>query len=509
MGVMTQDTMTRLATRISMPMVGFCLLGLLTDDAVSSSVLIILSTWTGLTMGTLLSPGLRRSRDTIDLVGSLILTCSTGFFASPFVPVLLLVVALSGFRYGARRALRQAFVTTVVIAMAFMMTASESVSVSHFLGSILALSLTLHGLALLGGRLAGRWHDLEEQHDQILWALEEGIVVTDRSGFVIEANPAAKSFLRFPTVKSWEGVALNVLLRRNSDREFMEALTQPADTQRDVQWNGRDGIERSFRIRTTLLESGLLLSVFTDRTAERRAFEAEARLTHLQELDELSLGLAHEIRNPLASLRGAAEELSAGRLSEVQTERMTRIITRESDRLDRTVNNFLDYSARRKTQKSQKVEASKGVNEVIETIRERTDCSDMSICSEIESGLFIQSDRDAWNSIVSNLAINAIEACSGVGVLKISLSQEEKMILLRVSDDGPGMSEAVKKKVFHPFFTTKPREGGLGLAIVRKIVEESGGWIDLETGIDSGTEFTIGIPGIFEEEILEMKAGQS
>ena len=188
---------------------------------------------------------------------------------------------------------------------------------------------------------------------------------------------------------------------------------------------------------------------------------------------------------------------------------MTRIITRESDRLDRTVNNFLDYSARRKTQKSQKVEASKGVNEVIETIRERTDCSDMSICSEIESGLFIQSDRDAWNSIVSNLAINAIEACSGVGVLKISLSQEEKMILLRVSDDGPGMSEAVKKKVFHPFFTTKPREGGLGLAIVRKIVEESGGWIDLETGVDSGTEFTIGIPGIFEEEIFEMKAGQS
>ena len=170
--------------------------------------------------------------------------------------------------------------------------------------------------------------------------------------------------MRFPESRQWTGFPLEQILRRETDADFREALTSPSVHAEDVRWSDREGVERSFRIKTTALDSGLILSVFTDRTAERRVIEAEARIVHLEELDELSLGLAHEIRNPLASLRGAAEELSGGRLNTKQSELMSRIVNRESDRLDRTVNRFLEYSSRRNRDQFEICDAATGVFEV-------------------------------------------------------------------------------------------------------------------------------------------------
>ena len=458
--------MTKLLLSLSMPWVAFCLMGVLGLETVSTAAFVALWIWVAISLGTLATPSVKNGREVLDLAGALVLASLTGWTASPFIPVLLVVIALSGALHGGRRAKWQAGFAILIL-----VSGSQLVGVApeqvYSWSQPLALAFALYGLAWLGGCLKGSWLDLEEQHDQILKALDEGIVLCDARGRVVEANPAARKFLRFPESRQWTGFPIDQILRRETDTEFRNALTNPADLANDVRWADREGVERSFRIKTTALESGLILSVFTDRTAERRVIEAEARLVHLEELDELSLGLAHEIRNPLASLRGAAEELSSGRLSAEQSEMMSRIVNRESDRLDRTVNRFLEYSSRRNREQYEVCDASTGVIEVLEMIQQRSDCEKISIQESVESSIHIAIERDAWNSIVSNLVINAVEACHGEGRLEISLTSMDGIAHFFITDDGPGIATDLQNRIFHPFVTTKTREGGLGLSIVR------------------------------------------
>ena len=499
--------MTQLLNRLSMPLVAFCLLGILGEGTVTALSIGTLLTWVGISTGSLFVPGLRSSREVMDLTGALVLTALTGWTSSPFVTVLMLVVTISGVRHGSRRALFHAGLSAIILALISVLFPNDT-GVSASWTQSTALSVAMLGLAWLGGRLKGRWHDLEEQHDQILKALEEGIVVTDPEGRIIEANPAARSYLGFPSTTPWVGIPIDQILRRDSDMGFRKALTTSAMVGDEIRWSNRDGVERSFRVRTTALESGVILAVFTDRTAERRVIETEARLTHLEELDELSLGLAHEIRNPLASLRGAAEEISGGKLDLDQAQKMSGIVNRESERLNRTVDRFLEYSANRKRNLSAVANASTGVADALEMIRQRTDCADLKIRSSMEPEVMVSMDGDSWNSVITNLVINAVEACLGNGVIEVSLASGNGVASLTVEDDGPGISSVALGKVFHPFFTTKSREGGLGLAIVRKIIEESGGRIELDSEEGVGTTFRVIVPLVECSTNEVVEAGQ-
>ena len=109
--------------------------------------------------------------------------------------------------------------------------------------------------------------------------------------------------------------------------------------------------------------------------------------------------------------------------------------------------------------------------------------------------------------VISNLAINAVEACAGEGRIVFRLSCREDFSVLEVCDDGVGMSPEIQARAFYPFFSTKPREGGLGLAIVRKIVVTSGGWIELDSAPGLGTTFRIGMPLASVIEAVDMKVG--
>lgn len=498
--------MTKLLLSLSMPWVAFCLMGVLGLETVSKTAMVALWIWVSASLASLAIPSSIIGRGFTDLAGALVLTSLTGWMSSPFIPVLLVVIALSGALHGGARAKLQSSIAILVLVAGSQLTAEISSPAFPWFQH-LALALALYGLAWLGGCLKGSWLDLEEQHEQILKVLDEGIIVCDATGRVLQANPAARKFLRFPESRRWTGFPLDQILRRETDNEFLKALKSPSVKAEDVRWSDREGVERSFRIKTTALDSGLILSVFTDRTAERRVIEAEARLVHLEELDELSLGLAHEIRNPLASLRGAAEEISAGRLNSEQSELMSRIVNRESERLDRTVNRFLEYSSRRNRDHFQICDASTGVFEVLEMIQQRSDSYEIRIHDSIDSPIYIGIERDAWNSIVSNLVINAVEACQGQGRLEVSLTAIDGMAHFFITDDGPGISEDLQNKVFHPFFTTKSREGGLGLAIVRKAVEESGGRIELDSQENVGTTIRIFVPLVQNREFVQVKAG--
>ena len=188
---------------------------------------------------------------------------------------------------------------------------------------------------------------------------------------------------------------------------------------------------------------------------------------------------------------------------------MSRIVNRESDRLDRTVNRFLEYSHRRTQNRCSACDASRGVQEVMEMVQQRSDCSSMTFHTGVVPEISVAVDGDSWNSIVSNLMINAVEACQGSGHLDVSLTPMDGMALLMISDDGPGIPEDLQSRIFHPFMTTKSREGGLGLAIVRKAVEESGGRIEIDSTVGNGTTMKVVVPLIEILEHEEVKAGQA
>lgn len=492
-----------------MPMMAFGLTTILPSGVVGWPLATVLFAWTVLALLLCFVPDLRRFQESVDLVGSLALASLTGGVSSPFASMLPVVIVISGARLGMRTSLLQATIASLVLAAATSISASGTgaAQIGESAPPLVALTLALHGVAVLSGRLKGRWSALEEQHDLIVHSLEEGIIVVDSSGSVLRANPSARRTLGFPQGEEWRGKHLSHFLRRSTDEEFRDALTTPKKRPQAIEWTAREGEQRSFLVRTTEVEDGLLVSVFTDRTSERRVVEAEARLLHLEELEELALGLAHEIRNPLASLRGAAAELVGGKLPEQQAGRMEEIVRRESDRLDRTVNGFLEYTRSRRLETPRPILVGTIVEEVSDSIGQRQDARGIEIVREMDSGIQILANPDEMHRVISNLAINAVEACAGEGRIVFRLSCREDFSVLEVCDDGVGMSPEIQARAFYPFFSTKPREGGLGLAIVRKIVVTSGGWIELDSAPGLGTTFRIGMPLASVIEAVDMKVG--
>ncbi|MEC9476463.1 MAG: ATP-binding protein [Planctomycetota bacterium] len=494
---------------VGMPMMAFGLATILPSDVVGWSLSLVLSIWTLFALILCFRPRLRRLQESIDLGGSLALASLTGGVVSPFASMLPVVVLISGARHGIRFSFLQATITSIVITLAtyFSATGVGAQSITDIGPPLVAMTLALHGVALLSGRLKGRWSALEEQHDLIVHALEEGIMVLDSEGCVVRANPAARTALGFSVEKDWRGQHISQFLKRTSDEEFRSALTHPRKRPQAIEWTGREGEERSFLVRTTEVENGLLVSVFTDRTSERRVVEAEARLLHLEELEELALGLAHEIRNPLASLRGAAAEIVSGKLPREQAVKMEQIVRRESDRLDRTVNEFLEYTRSRRLKGPRPISMASVAQEVIDAIDQREDARGLEITHDLDGAITVLANPDEIHRVINNLAINAVEACSGKGRVHFRVSGRDDFSVLEVSDDGVGMSSEVQSRAFHPFFSTKPREGGLGLAIVKKIVVTSGGWIELESSAGNGTQFRIGIPLAPQRELADVKVG--
>jgi signal transduction histidine kinase len=189
------------------------------------------------------------------------------------------------------------------------------------------------------------------------------------------------------------------------------------------------------------------------------------------------------------------QELGSGRLGPEQVERLTGIILRESDRLDRTVSQVMEYSRVRAEPRVMRVDLLGVLDEVIEVLGQRADARGVALVREVGDGVdaVIEGSRDQLTKVFLNLGINALEA--GAGRVRFRLTAESGGGLdLVVEDDGSGMDEETRARAFNPFYTTKTREGGLGLALVRKIVEGHEGSIEIESERGGGTRFRLWFP---------------
>ena len=227
--------------------------------------------------------------------------------------------------------------------------------------------------------------------------------------------------------------------------------------------------------------------------------EAEKQLGQSQKLSMLgylSAALAHEIKNPLASIKGAAEILADEVPENHPKHEFIEIMRSEISRLNHSVEDVLSYCRGQQHPEGARQEpVEKIISQVVSLLETpfKEKSIQVSIHPESGAGLFL-ADEAAMIQVLMNVLLNAVDAVGKNGRIKIDFGRDKKGYFIKISDDGPGIDENIARQVFQPFVTFKEEGTGLGLSISKRIIESLGGKIDIEKSSLGGAAFLIVLP---------------
>lgn len=227
---------------------------------------------------------------------------------------------------------------------------------------------------------------------------------------------------------------------------------------------------------------------------ERRSLAHE----HVRELEELSASIAHEIRNPITAAKSLVQQLGEDSGSPENVE-YARVALEELDRVERSISHLLRY-AREEDLRPVETELRAVVEAALETLRERVARLGVRVERDLARPLALRADPEKLRRVVINLVANALDALEAAATPEpqLWLAAGENLagteVWLRIRDNGPGMDAETRERAFQPFHTSKPGGTGLGLPIVRKLVEAHGGSIELHSIEGVGTEFAVLLP---------------
>jgi signal transduction histidine kinase len=245
--------------------------------------------------------------------------------------------------------------------------------------------------------------------------------------------------------------------------------------------------------------TGILVGLLVDRESRIRKRQ-QTTLLELERSHRLSLvgqmaaGVAHEIKNPLASIQGAVEIITSPQSSSEDRREFQDIVTKEINRIDGTIKGFLQF-ARQKDFEAKRFNLSSLTAAGVKQVEPQAALKGVAAKVEIEENIFIEADAEKIQQVLLNLLLNAIDASHKGSLVLVSLSStDESEVELSVSDQGEGISRDEISKIFDPFYSTKPSGTGLGLAIVKSIIDNHGATINVTSELGRGTKFTIIFP---------------
>ncbi|MEK6775808.1 MAG: ATP-binding protein [bacterium] len=349
-----------------------------------------------------------------------------------------------------------------------------------------------------------RIEDLQSLHENIIGSVTSGLITTGLNGRLTSVNQAARKILQM-SMGDILKYGLDQLFPYPEVSEYLakDALDQDEDSIRfETTYLNGHGDEKILgmtlsRLRNKGADFAGFLCTFQDLTRFKLLEEKMKRREQLAMIGELSAAIAHEIRNPLASMSGSIQVLRSELDLSKENRRLMDIIIKETDRLNSLIGNFLMY-ARPRSLECKPVGIKKLVDETITLLQNSTRMTvPVRFETEIEEDAEILVDPMAIRQVFWNLAINAVEAMPEGGTLRVTATrvQDRKLskgegrtgfVRVTVSDTGGGIDPAARKKLFFPFHSTKERGSGLGLAIVHQIVQQHAGWIDVVNN-DPGT----------------------
>jgi signal transduction histidine kinase len=365
-------------------------------------------------------------------------------------------------------------------------------------------------LSMLGEQFRGAQADatdLRNNINQLMDRMEEAVLMFGRDDRLMMAGRGANLFLGRGR---WEAMGKPLAEVFPPSDELGTVVHSAVHLQREVLDHAvvveRDGAAVRLLVSVEIIEefpsherAGTLVTL---READpRRQIESELDVaTRLAAISRLTSGAAHEIKNPLNSIALHLEVLKS-KLSASSPDAVAEmeVISREITRLDRVVKSFLDFTHPIDVT-MKRIDLAKIAQEVASLVALDARAQGVEVTSEAgPDEAPIQGDRDLLIQAVLNIVVNGIESMKGGGRLVIGLAEDANDWVLRISDQGVGIPEDVRNKIYNLYFTTKGKGSGIGLAMTFRVVQLHGGTIDFTSEPGTGTEFRLQFPGIREE----------
>ena len=337
--------------------------------------------------------------------------------------------------------------------------------------------------------------------ENIMDSMTDGIITVDNQELITSMNQAAEILTGYEAAEIvgepyeaifCEGKQFHSLLL-NTLRTGESHLGQETD------YPVRTGTIRISTSTTRLRDSdGKVIGavvVFRDITDKYRLEQQVKRADRLAALGELMAGVAHEVRNPLTSIKGFVQYL-ADADSEAERREYTPIIISEVDRVNRIIEELL-YFARPNVAAITSVDVNELLNQTLLLVKNKTTKSKVKFVLEFTPHLpMVELDAEQFKQVFLNLLINAIQAINEQGRITITTARDDeaRQVVISFADTGIGICEQESVKIFDPFYTTKETGTGLGLAVVHRIVTAHGGQISVNSKLDQGTIITIAVP---------------
>ena len=390
---------------------------------------------------------------------------------------------------------------------------------------LVAIGVAFHIVAILGSRLTAGLVRIQSLQTEILDNMAEGLVAVDTDNNILEINSEARKLLELTANANPIGCKIQNILRSDNLIQMLAERGACGRSRCEDRVVLPSGDRRHVEMKLSSIpdERGLSrgwILLINDLSLKKEVEEAERRIEQLEHLYQMGLGIAHEIRNPLACIRGCMQEI--GGLGEMNPacRPLVEIVCRESDRLDGIIEDFMSYTrgGARPTAVTNLSEILDGSVTLIQNhpeIAERT-----VVWNGAPDALRILGDRERLQQVFLNLGLNALDSTSGSGgVIEFSVRRRYQAvgadaslrgearvpgIVVEVKDNGTGIAPDDLEKIFTPFFTKKDKGVGLGLAIVHRIVQEHLGSVHAESEIGAGTKFVLWFP-----EEIERALGKS
>ncbi|MBZ5573867.1 MAG: PAS domain S-box protein [Acidobacteriia bacterium] len=338
---------------------------------------------------------------------------------------------------------------------------------------------------------SGVLEDLQALHENIIHSITGGLITTGLDGHITLVNTAAQKLL---------DLAESELLGQAIGQFFVDPLPQ-VEAERghtEVRRVLPNGYRRTFRVQASALgvpEKGTLGYVYTlDDLTEIRRLEREVRMQdRLAAVGRLAAAIAHEIRNPLTSIAGSVSLLSGIPDLSEEHRQLLQIVTRESERLNNIITDFLAYSRGRQYQ-FKKVDVLPLLEDTLTLLEHRLAAHNTAIRVERRFRLkaaWTMADGDKLKQVFWNFCENAVRAMRDGGTLTVSVEPSGEDWQINFADTGPGMSQQLIEKVFEPFQSQFEGGTGLGLAIVYEIVQAHEGKVWARSKPGQGSVFVL------------------
>ena len=453
----------------------------------------------------------------------------SGIFNSPYTALYLIVI----FSISCLTSRRGTFVLTGVMSACYVALANNQPellaqyrgSVSYTLFAFLAVAfLSSHFNEQLSrtdediAQVHRKLNDMRASSERIIDSISSGLVTIDLNHHILTFNRAAEEITGY---KSQTVVGKHLSFLFPTMMEELESgkhslMSGQAMTRLNLECKTSDErhIQLGFSISPLMTDTrkvtGFVLP-FQDLTDVMRLERDVRRQDRLAALGRVAAAIAHEIRNPLASMRGAVQVLgSDSRLSDEETQLMN-IVLRESDRIDRIISDFLMYAKPRQPE-IEAVNLNDLLEDTLALLRYSTEFEVEKyqlMMQPFEPESTVMVDPGQVRQVLWNLSLNAIKAMPDGGTLKISITKNTELpgFQIAFSDTGIGMSEEQIERIFEPFSSFSSGGTGLGMSIVYHIIKEHGGKIDVASEIGVGTTITVGFAE--QAQILSIEAGET